>query len=112
MLGNKCAEVHAKQDRDCISCAYSTIGDGNGNGCKAWACEYISRQEAIEAYKESRKPKRAGVFIEGLTMPAKGESREIIIKDTGDVYDLNIKAAGFLSYRNDRWKGKATEEVR
>ena len=38
-------------DRDCKTCAYSSPGEGIGNGCTAWECEYINRQEAIKVYK-------------------------------------------------------------
>ena len=38
-------------DRDCKTCAYSSPVGGIGNGCTAWKCEYINRQEAIKVYK-------------------------------------------------------------
>ena len=38
-------------NRDCKTCAYSSPGEGVGNGCTAWKCEYINRQEAIKVYK-------------------------------------------------------------
>ena len=34
--------------RDCDTCAYR-----GPQGCSAWECEYISRDDAIEAYKTS-----------------------------------------------------------
>lgn len=40
-----------KVDRDCKTCAYSSPYEGIGNGCITWACEYINKREAIEAYK-------------------------------------------------------------
>lgn len=41
--------------RDCENCAHAhPFGGENDNRCDAWECEYINRQEAIEAYKERR----------------------------------------------------------
>lgn len=37
-------------DRDCRTCIYSNFNEGD-NGCTKWECEYISRSEAIEAWK-------------------------------------------------------------
>ena len=37
-------------DRDCKKCAYSSP-----NGCTAWDCEFIPREEAIAAWKEKHK---------------------------------------------------------
>lgn len=33
-------------ERDCKTCVHSTQ-----DGCSAWSCEYINRDEAIEAYE-------------------------------------------------------------
>lgn len=33
-------------DRDCKTCVHQTA-----DGCSAWECEYINRDEAIEAYE-------------------------------------------------------------
>lgn len=38
-------------DRDCKTCVYSVGWTEHDNGCTAWECEYINRQEAIEGYK-------------------------------------------------------------
>lgn len=35
--------------RDCKSCVYNA-----GDGCMSWDCEYINRDEAVEAYKKTR----------------------------------------------------------
>ena len=41
--------------RDCENCAHARpFGGENDNRCDAWECEYIDRQEAIEAYKARR----------------------------------------------------------
>ena len=33
--------------RDCGSCVYASM-----QGCVAWSCGYINREEAVEAWKE------------------------------------------------------------
>jgi len=39
-------------NRDCESCVYAKpYGGENDNRCSAWSCEYINKNEAIEAYK-------------------------------------------------------------
>lgn len=35
--------------RDCKTCAYDTR-----DGCSTWDCEYINRNEAIEAWKREQ----------------------------------------------------------
>lgn len=41
--------------RDCENCVHAhPFGGENDNRCDAWECEYINRQEAIEAYKARR----------------------------------------------------------
>lgn len=41
--------------RDCETCAHAQpFGGENDNRCEVWECEYINRQEAIEAYKARR----------------------------------------------------------
>lgn len=40
-------------DRDCATCVYKTA-----TGCSAWECEYINRQDAIEAYKREKARER------------------------------------------------------
>lgn len=38
--------------RDCETCVNARpFGGENDNRCSAWECEYINRDEAIEAYK-------------------------------------------------------------
>jgi len=41
-------------DRDCKNCAQSSPYAGIGNGCTAWDCEFISRREAIKAWRATR----------------------------------------------------------
>ena len=42
-------------ERDCKTCAYSSpFGGANDNGCTAWGCEYINKNEAIQAWKEKK----------------------------------------------------------
>ena len=42
-------------ERNCETCAHAQpYGGENDNRCDAWECEYIDRQEAIEAYKARR----------------------------------------------------------
>lgn len=39
--------------RDCETCVHARpFGGENDNRCSAWECEYINRDEAIEAYME------------------------------------------------------------
>ena len=39
-------------NRDCESCVHAKpFGGDNDNRCSAWSCEYINRDEAIEAYE-------------------------------------------------------------
>ena len=40
-------------DRDCERCARC-----GRYGCTAWECEYIPREDAIEAYKEKQEKER------------------------------------------------------
>ena len=41
--------------RDCKTCVYArTPDDPYNNGCTAWDCEYINREEAIKAWKRTR----------------------------------------------------------
>jgi len=45
-------------NRDCESCVYAKpYGGENDNRCSAWSCEYINRNEAIDAYKRITKCK-------------------------------------------------------
>lgn len=38
--------------RDCENCVYARpYGGENDNRCSAWSCEYINRDEAIEAWE-------------------------------------------------------------
>lgn len=39
-------------DRDCKTCIYANYRNENDNGCTRWDCEYINKQEAIDAYKK------------------------------------------------------------
>lgn len=39
-------------EKECKSCAYSSPSFTGDNGCTAWACEYIPREEAIDAWKK------------------------------------------------------------
>lgn len=48
-------------ERNCENCAHARpFGGENDNRCDAWECEYIDRQEAIEAYKARRDIVRCG----------------------------------------------------
>ena len=43
------------KDRNCENCVHAhPFGGDNDNRCDAWECEFIDRQEAIEAYKARR----------------------------------------------------------
>lgn len=46
------------EDRDCKSCVYSSPSFDGDNGCIAWACEYIPREEAIAAWKEKQERRK------------------------------------------------------
>lgn len=37
--------------RDCKTCVHSSPFHANDNGCTAWTCEYINKDEAIEAWR-------------------------------------------------------------
>lgn len=41
--------------RDCENCVRNTPG----KGCTSWDCDYISRKEAIEAWLEKHRTKKA-----------------------------------------------------
>ncbi len=38
--------------RNCKNCVYASHITAYDNGCTAWECEYIPRDEAIKAWKE------------------------------------------------------------
>ena len=38
-------------ERDCKTCIYANYKNKNDNGCTRWDCEYINKQEAIDAWK-------------------------------------------------------------
>lgn len=41
--------------RECETCVHARpFGGENDNRCSVWECEYINRDEAIEAYKAMR----------------------------------------------------------
>lgn len=43
------------EDRKCENCAHAhPFGGWYDNRCDVWECEFIDRQEAIEAYKARR----------------------------------------------------------
>lgn len=45
---------------DCETCVYARpYGGENDNRCSAWSCEYINRDEAIEAYETLRAMREA-----------------------------------------------------
>lgn len=54
-------------NRDCKTCAYSSPGEGIGNGCTAWMCEYINKWEAIEAWKKLHEEEQHGNNESGKT---------------------------------------------
>ena len=41
-------------ENDCYTCVYGRMKsrDDTDNGCTSWGCNYINRQEAINAYKK------------------------------------------------------------
>ena len=49
MMGMDCVNHTQQEERDCNHCIWHT--DGN---CASWNCEYISRDEAVEAVRERR----------------------------------------------------------
>ena len=53
-------EDRMTNERNCENCVHAKpFGGENDNRCDAWECEYINRQEAIEAYKERKdRPKQ------------------------------------------------------
>lgn len=53
------------EERKCKTCVRArTPDDPYDNGCTAWSCEYIDRQEAIAVWKE---------FVEEYREKHKGE---------------------------------------
>lgn len=45
--------------RDCETCVYARpYGSENDNRCSAWSCEFIDRNEAIEAYETLKAMKK------------------------------------------------------
>ena len=38
--------------RDCKTCARADWSKGEGNGCTAWSCDYINKDDAIKAYED------------------------------------------------------------
>lgn len=55
MIGMDCVNQQAVSDRDCSHCIWHTDGR-----CASWDCEYISRDEAVEAVRERRKQDNVG----------------------------------------------------
>lgn len=46
-------------DRDCDKCVYARpYGGKYDNRCTAWECEFIPREDAIEAWKRYKAEKR------------------------------------------------------
>lgn len=93
--------------RDCENCAHAhPFGGENDNRCDAWECEYINRQEAIEAYKAR---KVGGWIRTGRTNVYGGE--ELMCPFCGDrvmvqniEYELYCRQCGALL--GDRMKGE------
>lgn len=52
MIGMDCINV---EHRDCTTCIWHTSGS-----CASWDCEYISRDEAVEAVRERRQKHDSG----------------------------------------------------
>lgn len=62
-------------ERNCENCVYAKpFGGENDNRCSAWICEFIDRNEAIEAY-ETLKAMRETKGI--ITTGTIGEGRNI-----------------------------------
>lgn len=55
-MGMDCINQQAVSDRDCSHCIWHTDGR-----CASWDCEYISRDEAVEAVRKVRGMKDAEV---------------------------------------------------
>lgn len=52
--------------RDCENCVYARpYGGKNDNRCSAWSCEYINRDEAIEAYELVKVMREAEAKVKG-----------------------------------------------
>ena len=49
MMGMDCVNQQAIADRDCDHCIWHTSGS-----CASWDCEYVSRDEAVEAVRKVR----------------------------------------------------------
>ena len=67
--------------RDCESCVYARpYGGENDNRCSAWSCEYINRDEAIEAWKAS---KWIPLHYDGATtdFPHERDGKWVIVTD-------------------------------
>ncbi len=52
--------------RDCENCVYAKpFGGENDNRCSAWSCEYINRDEAIEAWETLKVMKESEAKVKG-----------------------------------------------
>lgn len=52
--------------RDCEKCVYARpYGGENDNRCSAWSCEFIDRNEAIEAYETLKAMREAEAKVKG-----------------------------------------------
>lgn len=52
--------------RDCENCVYARpYGGENDNRCSAWSCEFIDRNEAIEAYEIVKAMREAEAKVKG-----------------------------------------------
>ena len=63
-------------ERKCESCVHAKpFGGENDNRCSAWSCEYINRDEAIEAYEIVKAMKKVSEIyrsVKAVNVP-KGE---------------------------------------
>ena len=52
--------------RDCEKCVYARpYGGENDNRCSAWSCEFIDRNEAIEAWETLKAMREAAAMTKG-----------------------------------------------
>lgn len=94
--------------RDCENCAHAhPFGGENDNRCDAWECEFINRQEAIEAYKARRDNDKCGIEV----VPPSGRTLcDFYVRDktSGEIHKVGTDAhdsiwvdhEGTLHYQN------------
>ena len=68
--------------RDCKTCARADWSKGEGNGCTAWACDYIAVDDAIKAYED----RESGVLEEVVHCPDCKQCKEMGTHDCPNGY--------------------------